>query len=157
VPEDRHRDALVLDFSASENVAMRAAGARRGRLAWKDIRIRTLQLIRDFDVRGTRQGAPVRFLSGGNQQKLVLARELDGAPPLLVVENPTRGLDIGATRQIHERLRSATLAGAAIVMYSSDLDEVLALASRVIVINDGEVRETVPDRQTVGRAMLGMA
>jgi simple sugar transport system ATP-binding protein len=157
VPEDRHRDALVLDFSASENVAMRAAGARRGRLAWKDIRIRTLQLIRDFDVRGTRQGAPVRFLSGGNQQKLVLARELDGAPPLLVVENPTRGLDIGATRQIHERLRSATLAGAAIVMYSSDLDEVLALASRVIVIHDGEVRETVPDRQTVGRAMLGMA
>jgi general nucleoside transport system ATP-binding protein len=157
VPEDRHRDALVLDFSASENVALRAAGARRGPLAWKDIRLHTLQLIRDFDVRGTREGVPVRFLSGGNQQKLVLARELDGAPPLLVVENPTRGLDIGATQQIHERLRSASVAGAAIVMYSSDLDEVLALASRVIVIHNGEVRETAPDRQTVGRAMLGVA
>lgn len=157
VPEDRHRDALVLDFSAPENVAMRAAGARRGRLAWNDIRLHTLQLIHEFDVRGAREGVPVRFLSGGNQQKLVLARELDGAPPLLVVENPTRGLDVGATQQIHQRLRSASLAGAAIAMYSSDLDEVLALASRVIVIHNGEVRETLPDRHTVGRAMLGVA
>lgn len=157
VPEDRHREALILDFTAAENVALRGAGRRRGRLSWNDIRRHTLRLIDVFDVRGARQDGPVRFLSGGNQQKLVLARELDGAPLLLVVENPTRGLDIGATQQIHDRLRSASAAGTVVVMYSSDLDEVLALASRVLVIHNGEVCESVPDRETVGRAMLGVA
>ncbi len=156
VPEDRLRDALVLDFGLAENVALKNAGTRRGRLRLKDIRRRSDRLVRTFDVRGGDPTTLARSLSGGNQQKLVLARELDGEPLLLVAENPTRGLDIRATRAVHEHLRSAATRGAAVVVYSSDLDEVLSLATRVLVIHGGTVRECPLDRDTVGRAMLGV-
>src|SRR5439155_10909199 len=108
-------------------------------------------LTGEFDVRGGDAESAARVLSGGNQQKLVLARELADRPSLIVAENPTRGLDIRATADIHERLRSARRAGAAVVVYSSDLDEVLALASRVLVVHAGSVREQRPDRERVGR------
>lgn len=157
VPEDRHRDALVLDFSLAENVALKGAGARRGRLDWSVLRSNAAALIARFDVRGGDANATARTLSGGNQQKLVLARELDGAPALLVVENPTRGLDIRATQDVHDRLRAAATAGAGVVVFSSDLDEVLSLATRVLVLHGGLVRECPRDREVVGRAMLGVA
>jgi len=156
VPEDRHRDAVILSFSLEENVALKDAGARRGGLAVRDIRGRTSELISAFDVRGGNAQTPMRSLSGGNQQRLVLARELDGAPELLVVENPTRGLDVRASGAVHEHLRRAAASGAAVVAYSSDVDEVLALATRVIVVHNGRVRETSRDRIEVGRAMLGL-
>jgi len=155
VPEDRHRDALVLGFSLTENIALKGSGDRRGRLAVGEIRERAAALLENFDVRGGDVGSAARKLSGGNQQKFVLARELDGAPELLVVENPTRGLDIRASAAIRERLRKAASAGAAVVMYSSDLDEVLALASRVFVVHGGNTIECAPDRDRVGLAMLG--
>ena len=98
-----------------------------------------------------------RNLSGGNQQKFVLGRELDGAPELIVVENPTRGLDIRATAAVRDRLRTAAVAGAAVVIYSSDLDEVIALANRVFVLHAEIVREFPRDRDRVGWAMLGLA
>jgi general nucleoside transport system ATP-binding protein len=157
VPEDRHRDALVLDFSLTENVALRGAGERRGRVDWRGLRSRATELISRFDVRGGDAGTQARTLSGGNQQKLVLARELDGSPALVVAENPTRGLDIRATADVHERLRAAAVAGAAVVVFSGDLDEVLALSDRVLVIHAGVVRECERDRDVVGRAMLGVA
>jgi len=157
VPEDRHRDALVLDFSLAENVALKGAGAREGSVDWPALRSATALLIARFDVRGGTVSSPARALSGGNQQKLVLARELDDAPALLVVENPTRGLDIRATDDVHARLRDAARAGAAVVVFSSDLDEVLLLADRVLVVYAGLVRECAPDREIVGRAMLGVA
>jgi simple sugar transport system ATP-binding protein len=101
----------------------------------------------------------MRTLSGGNQQKLVLARELDvenpSGPQALVVENPTRGLDVRATTDVHARLRAARDAGTAVVMYSSDIDEVLLLADRVLVVFEGRVREAPVDREVVGRLMLG--
>ncbi len=156
VPEDRQRDALVLEFDGAENVALKGAGRRRGRIAWRSIRHRTAELIREFDVRGSGDHSPVRTLSGGNQQKLVLARELDGMPALLVVENPTRGLDIRATRDVHERLRAVAARGTAVVIYSSDLDEVLTIATRILVVYAGNVREEPRDRDRVGRAMLGV-
>ncbi|HEY4217770.1 MAG TPA: ATP-binding cassette domain-containing protein [Gemmatimonadaceae bacterium] len=156
VPEDRHRDALVLDFDAAENVTLNGAGTRRGRIPWRSVRQRTESLINEFDVRGGGARSAVRALSGGNQQKLVLARELDGDPSLLVVENPTRGLDIRATHDIHERLRAAAARGMAVVMYSSDLDEVLSVADRILVVHAGMVVETERDRDIVGRSMLGV-
>ena len=163
VPEDRHRDAVLLDRSLTDNVALRDAGRRRGHIDWSAIRARTQRLMDEFDVRAPSRDAPLRSLSGGNQQKLVIAREMDtednaeGArlPAALVVENPTRGLDVRATAEVHARLRAARDEGAAIVLYSSDLDEVLALASRMIVLHAGEVREVSLDRDAVGRAMLG--
>ena len=87
----------------------------------------------------------------------MLARELRDAPALVVAENPTRGLDIRATRAVHDRLRAAAESGAGVVVYSSDLDEVLALATRVLVVHAGTVREGPLDRDAVGRAMLGVA
>jgi simple sugar transport system ATP-binding protein len=157
VPEDRHRDALMLDASTTENVALKAAGSRRGRIPWGDFRERTRTLIERFDVRGGDDRTSARALSGGNQQKLVLARELDGQPRLVVAENPTRGLDIRASRAVHEHLRAAAAGGAGVVVYSSDLDEVLALATRVLVVHAGQIRELPRDRDAVGRAMLGVA
>ena len=120
---------------------------------------RTAELLEAFDVRASRgAGMPARALSGGNQQKLVLARELDGAPRLLIAENPTRGLDIQATAEIHRRLLAAREAGTAVIVYSSDLDEIIALGDRIVVIAQGALREMHPpfDREVVGRRMLGV-
>jgi ABC-type uncharacterized transport system ATPase subunit len=156
VPEDRQRDALVLGFTIAENVALKGAGVRHGRLRWNDVERSTRTLIHAFDIRGDADRF-VRTLSGGNQQRLVLARELDDSPRLLVVENPTRGLDIRATQAVHERLRAVARSGAAVVLYSSDLDEVLQLATRVFVLHAAELRECALDRDAIGRAMLGVA
>ncbi|HXT18100.1 MAG TPA: ABC transporter ATP-binding protein [Gemmatimonadaceae bacterium] len=157
VPEDRHRDALVLEFDATENVALRDAGPRRGVMRWRAERARATRLIEAFDVRG---GAPDRragALSGGNQQKLVVARELDGDPSLLVAENPTRGLDIRATRSVHDLLRGVARRGGGVIVYSTDLDEVLSLSTRVVAVHSGKVIATSGTRDAVGRAMLGLA
>jgi len=157
VPEDRQRDALVLDFTLGENIALRGAGARRGLARRSEFDTLTQTLIRDFDVRGGDANGTARTLSGGNQQKLILARELDDSPSLLVAENPTRGLDIRAAQAVHDRLRAVARSGAAVLLYSSDLDEVLQLATRVFVVHAGRVRECPLDRDAVGRAMLGVA
>jgi ABC-type uncharacterized transport system ATPase subunit len=159
VPEDRHRDALALDFSMVENLALEGASTRRGMMPWRALRERSETLVREYDIRGADRvdREAVRNLSGGNQQKLVLARALDNRPALLVVESPTRGLDIRATAAVHERLRAAADAGTAVVVYSSDLDEVLSLANRFLVIHAGVVRETSFDLGEIGRAMLGVA
>jgi ABC-type uncharacterized transport system ATPase subunit len=156
IPEDRQRDALILDFSLAENVALRSAGERRGRMSWPAVRQRTARLVRDHDIRASNETVPVRTLSGGNQQRLVLARELDGQPAVIVAENPTRGLDVRAMADVHARLRSARDAGTAVVLYSSDLDEVLALATRVLAVHAGSVREVAPEKDPVGRAILGL-
>lgn len=156
IPEDRQRDGLVLDFSLAENVALRGAGERRGRMSWPAVRQQTAMLVREHDVRASGVAIPARNLSGGNQQRLVLARELDGQPALVVAENPTRGLDVHATADVHDRLRAARDAGAAVVLYSSDLDEVLTLATRVLAVHAGSVREVAAEKDLVGRAILGL-
>lgn len=154
VPEDRHHDAVVLSATLTENVALRGAADRRGRIAWGALRETTASLMQQRDVRAPNQGVAMRTLSGGNQQKLVLGRELAEAPQALVVENPTRGLDIRATADIHAALRAARDAGTAVVLYSSDLDEVLKLADRVLVVAAGQLRDVGRDRDAVGLAML---
>ena len=155
VPADRQRDALVLDFTLAENTALRGAGAAGGLLAWRSIVAQTAAAMVHFDVRAAGPFVRARTLSGGNQQKFVLGRELDGAPRALVAENPTRGLDIRATKEVLRRVREARDAGLAVVIYSEDLDETLALADRVLVVHAGRVRSMPPDRERVGRAMLG--
>jgi simple sugar transport system ATP-binding protein len=161
IPEDRHRDAVLLDRPLVENVALRGAGARTGTIAWSALVSRTAALLQLYDVRGGGPHVSMRALSGGNQQKVVIAREMEGIdetavlPHAIVAENPTRGLDVRATAEVHARLRSARDRGAAVVVYSSDLDEILSLASRVLVAYAGTVREVAPERETAGRAMLG--
>jgi general nucleoside transport system ATP-binding protein len=159
VPEDRHRDAVLLDRPLVENVALRGAGVRQGVIDWSMLADRTESLMRAFDVRAAGSHASMRTVSGGNQQKLVLARELADdmgtGPYAIVAENPTRGLDVRATAEIHDRLRRERDGGAAVAIYSSDIDEILLLADRVLVVYAGTVRESVVDRDTVGRMMLG--
>ena len=163
VPEDRHRDAVLLDRPLLENVALRGAGARRGTIPWSALASRTATLLRQYDVRAGDSRTRLGALSGGNQQKLVLARELEAVdetavtPHAIVAENPTRGLDVRATADVHARLRAARDRGAAVVIYSSDLDEILSLASRVLVVYAGTVREVAPDRDAAGRAMIGLS
>ena len=161
VPEDRHGDALLLDGSLVENVALHGAGKRRGVMPWSALRTVTSRMMAQYDVRALDASQMARTLSGGNQQKLVLARELDSrtdqdSPRALVVDNPTRGLDVHATAAVHDRLRQASADGAAVLLYSSDLDEVLALATRVVVMFDGALTELSADRRMIGEAMLGL-
>ena len=156
VPADRQRDALALDFSLVENTALRGAGAARGLQSWGAIAERTAMIIGQFDVRTSGPHSLARALSGGNQQKFVLGRELYGSPRAMVAENPTRGLDIRAAEEVLLRIREAREAGLAVVVYSEDLDEVLALADRVLVVHAGRVHAMPPDRDRVGRAMLGV-
>jgi simple sugar transport system ATP-binding protein len=127
---------------------------------WSAVSEQTERLMLEYDVRADNATVPIRTLSGGNQQKLVLARELklgSDLQPALVAENPTRGLDVRATADVHARLRKAALDGAAIVLYSSDIDEVLLLASRVFVVFERTVRELPLDREQIGQAMVGAA
>ena len=157
VPDDRQRDALALSMSLTENFALRGANQRRGVISWREVNQATHDLIRDFDVRATGPDSRALELSGGNQQKFVLGRELLGPPPALIVENATRGLDVRASAYVHERLLLARTHGVAIMAYSTDLDEVLSIADRMLVVFEGAVREVPVDRESVGRAMLGVA
>lgn len=157
IPEDRQRDALIQDFSLRDNVALLGIGAQRGLVGWNDYRDATRNLLRDYDVRAPDENVRARTLSGGNQQKLVVGREIEGSHAALVAENPYRGLDVHAAAAVRARIVAARNAGMAVVIYSSDLDEVLALADRIIVVYEGRLFETTTERDIVGRAMLGLA
>ena len=156
VPEDRLRDALIPAMTLVENFALKDAGESRGSMPWVAYASRAQSAITAHDVRTSGVDSTAGALSGGNQQKFVLGRELDGSPALLVVENPTRGLDIRAAAHVLEELRAARAAGVAVVAYSSDLDEVLSIADRMIVCFDGRITPTAVDAATVARALVGL-
>lgn len=156
IPQDRHADAIADELSLSENVALAGAGGRRGWIDWAAMRATTSRLMDRFDVRAPSPASPAATLSGGNQQRLVLARELDGDPQLVVADQPTRGLDLRATTEVHRRLREARARGAGVVLHSADLDEILDLADRVVVVVDGSVHAATGNRDAIGRAMLGV-
>jgi simple sugar transport system ATP-binding protein len=157
VPDDRHRDALVLDMSLAENFALNGAGTRSGTIPWREVANATRDLIKEFDVRAGNENVPARTLSGGNQQKFILGRELHGPPAALVLENPTRGLDVRASAFVRDRLTRAAAEGVAVVVHSADLDDIVAIAHRVLVVFGGAVREVPVDADLVGRAMVGAA
>ena len=163
IPEDRLRRAVVKALTVEENVALgRHSRPPFAKGPWLDFagrRERTRQLLAAYDVRPPQPELPLQHLSGGNQQKVVVARELDAQPRLLVVVQPTRGLDIGAVAQVHARLREAREQGAGVLMVSLDLEEVLALSDRVYVLFEGRVTGTFTrpdfDERELGRRMLG--
>lgn len=167
VPEDRQRDGVIGAMSVAENLAIERlrdpAVSRRGVLRPRAMRASAEALMRDYDVRGPGPDAPARLLSGGNVQKLVLARTLGGVagrpPRLVLADQPTRGLDVGAQAEVHRRLREAAERGAGVLLISEDLDEVLALATRVVVAQGGRLLDAGPaavaDREAVGLMMAG--
>ena len=161
IPEDRHRRGLLLSFDLSGNSIL---GVHRERpisgtflLNREVIEERAGRLVREFDVRPPNIALPSAALSGGNQQKLIVAREFDIKPKLLLVAQPTRGVDIGATEFIHRQLIDLRDAGAAVLLVSAELDEVLSLSDRIIVIYEGrivgEVDPKKVDEQQIGCLM----
>jgi simple sugar transport system ATP-binding protein len=160
IPEDRTSEGLIPELSLTENVVLgmgrEAPWIRGGRIGWGQARARTAELLDEFGIVATGPDARAASLSGGNQQKLVVARELARKPAVIVAENPTRGLDIAAAAAIHARLRSAAAAGAAVFFHSSDLDEVLHLAERVVVVARGTISEVpfTASRTEIGNLML---
>jgi len=144
IPEDRQRHGLVLDYSLAYNLILQSyftpRFSRRGFLRLAPITVYAQELISRFDIRaGQGSGTMVRSMSGGNQQKAILAREIDGQPRLLLAVQPTRGLDVGAIEFIHRQLIEQRRQGAAILLVSLELDEVMNISDRILVIYEGEL------------------
>jgi ABC-type uncharacterized transport system ATPase subunit len=143
IPEDRQRRGLVLEFSIAENVALhdyaKSPTARLGWLFPRRMVERARTLIREFDVRGGGPYTRAGGLSGGNQQKLVVAREIDRDPKVLIAAQPTRGLDVGAIEYLHRRLVTERDEGRAILLVSLELEEILSLSDRILVMYEGEI------------------
>ena len=163
VPEDRHRDGLVLEMMLSENIALQTYYkeplSKNGVLNYNQINSYARKLMEEFDVRAANEIVPASALSGGNQQKAIIAREVDRNPDLLIVSQPTRGLDVGAIEYIHKRLISERDKGKAVLVVSFELDEILNLSDRIAVIHDGKIQGIVKpsetNKQELGILMAG--
>jgi general nucleoside transport system ATP-binding protein len=162
IPEDRQRRGLVLEFSIAENIALHdynsAPDSRFGWLFPRRLIERARSLIREFDIRGGGPNTPGGSLSGGNQQKVVAAREIARDPRVLIAAQPTRGLDVGAIEYLHRRIVEERDEGRAILLVSLELDEVLSLADRILVMYEGQVvGEHAPGvtEEEIGLEMLG--
>ncbi len=165
MPEDRQHDGVVGTMSVADNIAIediRSPGLSKfGLLDRSAMRSRAESAIAAYDVRCPGPDAEARLLSGGNVQKLILARVLEREPKLILANQPTRGLDIGAQSEVHRRILAARDRGAAVLVISEDLDELFTLADRFLVIHAGEVVDAGPsealDRGTIGLLMAGQA
>ncbi|MDO4799856.1 MAG: ABC transporter ATP-binding protein [Bacillota bacterium] len=153
IPEDRHKHGLVLDYKLSENLVLQTYYQKpyssNGLLNQEAIRSFSERMIEEFDIRAG-QGAetPARSMSGGNQQKAIIAREVNRSPALLIAAQPTRGLDVGAIEYIHKRLIEERDKGKAVLLISYELDEILSVSDRVGVIYEGEIVATMKTAET---------
>lgn len=163
IPEDRQKTGLVLDFSVSENLVIkdckRAPYVKNGVLRYPVIKKHARAMIQKFNVKTPSGDVKARNLSGGNQQKVIIARELNAEPVLDIASQPTRGLDMGAVVSVHDTLLSERNRGAAVLFISAELQEVMTLSDRIIVLFRGEIMgdldgETA-DVSTIGQMMLG--
>ncbi|HUN29622.1 MAG TPA: ATP-binding cassette domain-containing protein, partial [Alphaproteobacteria bacterium] len=165
IPQDRQREALVMNWSLVENTLLgrqHRPQARRGlELDRSRARAEALAIAEQLDIRTPSVDVAVRTLSGGNQQKLVVGRALIDKPEFVLAYNPTRGIDVGAAALVQSRLMEARNRGAAVLLISFELDEILALADRVVVMYRGAVlggfERDAFDRAVIGRLMAGSA
>lgn len=152
IPEDRHKHGLVLDFSIGENIILQTyyqePFSSGGILHAKKIFDKARTIIKEFDVRTPDEYTPARALSGGNQQKAIIGREVDRNPDLLIAAQPTRGLDVGAIEFIHRRLIEQRDAGKAVLLISFELDEIMNVSDRIAVIYEGEIVAIVDPKET---------
>ena len=164
IHEDRHRRSIVLDYSVADNTVVenfkKSPFSKRGVLNEKAIHDYAHKVIAEYDVRPNGcEDMPIRGLSGGNQQKVVIAREIFNDPDLLIAVQPTRGLDVGAVENVHKMLIAERDKGKAILLISLELDEVLNVADRIAVIYDGQIVDTFmqdeADENTIGLLMAG--
>ena len=163
IPEDRHKHGLVLDFSLEQNLVLQRywepAFQKAGFIRSKEVRRYAEKLIDQYDIRsGQGPVTAARSMSGGNQQKAIVAREIDKNPELLVAVQPTRGLDVGAIEYIHKQLVAQRDAGKAVLLVSLELEEVMSVPDRILVMYEGEiVGEFNPKETTVQELGLYMA
>ena len=165
MPEDRMADGVVGTMSVEENLVLERLPepgvSRRGLLRRAAMRRDAEAAIEAFDIRCPGPASPARLMSGGNVQKLLLARTLSHGPRVVLANQPTRGLDVGATAEVHRRLTEAARGGAAVLMISEDLDELLAVADRIVVMREGRLEEAGGteglERARVGLMMAGAA
>ena len=162
VPEDRHKMAIIMPFSVADNYIMHdyrdKPYARRGLLDFRKIRSHSSELSVKYDVRLATVDSPISSLSGGNQQKVVVAREISRKPRLLLVNQPTRGIDIGATEFVRQQIIEQRDAGTAVLLISTELEEILHLSDRILVIYEGKiVGEVPPDQSLIEQIGLMMA
>ncbi|WP_036464803.1 ATP-binding cassette domain-containing protein [Mycoplasmopsis sturni] len=160
IPSDRHKHGLALDYSIKENTVLRRLWDKKytffGIFKDKVIKQETLSIIDKYDVRGARNGiSKSRSLSGGNQQKFIVGREMETPHDFILIVQPTRGLDVGAIKNIHERIIKEKQAGKAILLISYELDEVFALADRIAVINEGQL-VTIQNADKLTRTDIGV-
>ncbi|MEZ7851058.1 MAG: ABC transporter ATP-binding protein [Candidatus Nanopelagicales bacterium] len=163
VPEDREKDGLVAQYSIANNMVLNRFDepefSRRGIRNMDAVNSHATKLVKDFDVRTPSIKTPANSLSGGNKQKVVIARELSANPSLLIASQPTRGVDVGSIEFIHSQIISARDKGAAVLLVSAELDEVLGLSDRILVMYDGqivaELEGASADRAEIGRLMAG--
>jgi general nucleoside transport system ATP-binding protein len=148
IPEERMRDGMIKDFTVAENLILREHHkqpySRSGFLNLSGIASHADELIRQFHVKTPSRDTLAKNLSGGNIQKVVLAREISRDPRVILAAQPTRGLDIGATEYVRMELLEQRKKGAAILLISEDLDEILALSDRIAVIYEGRIMDIVP-------------
>ena len=163
IPEDRHKHGLVLDYTLGENTILQTYFSERfqnkGFLKFKEIENYANELIKRFDIRSAEGAKTIaRSMSGGNQQKAIIAREIDRNPDLLIAVQPTRGLDVGAIEYIHKELITQRDNGKAVLLVSLELDEVMNLSDRILVIYEGEIVANVyPKDLTINELGLYMA
>jgi simple sugar transport system ATP-binding protein len=159
IPEERMRDGMISEFTVAENMILREHSqppySRYGFLNLPEIARHTKELILKFQVKTPSQETLAKNLSGGNIQKVVLARELSRQPRVIIAAQPTRGLDIGATEHVREQLLVQRREGAAVLLISEDLDEVLALSDRIAVIYEGQIMDIVA-RENATPEKLGL-
>lgn len=163
IPEDRRKTGLVLDFNVAENLVLKTFPdppyAQRGFTQWEKIYSDADVLVEQYDIRTPSSSVQTSTLSGGNQQRVVIARELSGRPDLIIASQPTRGLDLGAVESVHNVLLRERNRGAAVLFISTELPEVLALSDRIIVMFKGEIMGEIDaedaDVQIIGELMLG--
>ena len=163
IPEDRHKDGLVLDYDLQQNLVLQSYFTKRfqnhGFLKFDAIRSYAEELIKKFDIRsGQGVNSIVRGMSGGNQQKAIIARELDRNPDIVIAVQPVRGLDVGAIEYIHKQLIAQRDAGKAVLLVSLELDEVMNVSDRILVMYEGEIVADVdPKKVTTEELGLYMA
>lgn len=165
IPQDRHKHGLVLDFSIGHNIALQtyysSPISNKGIIDYKKVSELAQKIITDFDVRTQGEDTPARALSGGNQQKAIIGREIIRNPELLIAALPTRGLDVGAIEFIHQRLIEQRDKGKAVLLLSFELDEVMNVSDRIAVIYDGQIVDTLYPKETteqeLGLLMAGQS
>tara|TARA_S200000501_G_scaffold243287_1_gene227812 strand:- start:50 stop:586 length:537 start_codon:yes stop_codon:yes gene_type:complete len=163
IPEDRQRQGLINEFSIIENTVLNTYYetdfSENISLNWNKAKFEAIRVMKKFDVRASSETIPAKNLSGGNQQKLVIGREMSRKINLLIASQPTRGVDVGSIEYIHNQIIAARDSGIGVLLNSTELEEIIALSDRIIVFFEGRIVAELPsdtDPKIIGLAMAGV-